>query len=468
MTQKTTIYLQGMTCQLCADRIEKCLRAQPGVEQAQVDFGSRRAAVRYDPEATAPETLCVAVEATGYGASTVPPVRQQAVIALELAALWVGYFLLEHFGLLNALVPSQLADSTMGYGMLFVTGLLTSVHCVAMCGGIGLSQSLAGVKKTSLVPMLHYQLGRVISYVSLGAILGALGGLLGSIGGLSYGFQGALKLLAGAAMLIMGLNMLALLPELPELPGLKVKFRRPKGLSPFCVGLLNGFMPCGPLQSMLLLALASGSALRGGLSMLCFSLGTLPLLLGFGSLAAWLGKKFTGAVLSCGAVLIAVFGLSMLSQGGSLTGLFTPTAVLLAAGWMCIALFLRKLPLRTWQKAGAAGALLVLLACVPRLLPEQENVDVARMEGDVQVVESQLLAWDYADIRVAAGVPVRWVIHADADEINGCNNQILCHAFSIDLTFRPGENVVEFTPTAPGTYPYSCWMGMIHGTIYVE
>ena len=152
---------------------------------------------------------------------------------------------------------------------------------------------------------------------------------------------------------------------------------------------------------MLLLALASGSALRGGLSMLCFSLGTLPLLLGYGSLAAWLGKKFTGAVLSCGAVLIAVFGLSMLSQGGSLTGLFTPTALLLAAGWMCIALFLRKLPLRTWQKAGAAGALLVLLACVPRLLPEQENVDVARMEGDVQVVESQLLAWDYADRRGA-------------------------------------------------------------------
>ena len=98
----------------------------------------------------------------------------------------------------------------------------------------------------------------------------------------------------------------------------------------------------------------------------------------------------------------------------------------------------------------------------------EADVVTLALEGDVQVVESQLLAWDYADIRVAAGVPVRWVIHADADEINGCNNQILCHAFSIDLTFRPGENVVEFTPTAPGTYPYGCWMGMIHGTIYVE
>ena len=466
--QTITLYLQGMTCTLCAKRVEEALKEQPGVFAARVDFAGRKAEVFFEPAKVTPQKLCEAVEAAGYGASSALPGRALGKLAATLATLWGLYFVMERFGLLNALVPSQLADDSMGYGMLFVTGLLTSVHCVAMCGGIGLSQSLAGVKKTSLAPMLHYQLGRVISYVSLGAILGALGGLLGSIGGLSYGFQGALKLLAGAAMLIMGLNMLAILPGLPKLPGLKVKFRRPKGLSPFCIGLLNGFMPCGPLQSMLLLALASGSALRGGLSMLCFSLGTLPLLLGFGSLAAWLGKKFTGAVLSCGAVLIAVFGLSMLSQGGSLTGLFTPTALLLAAGWMCIALFLRKLPLRTWQKAGAAGALLVLLAWVPRLLPEQENVDVARMEGDVQVVESQLLAWDYADIRVAAGVPVRWVIHADADEINGCNNQILCHAFSIDLTFRPGENVVEFTPTAPGTYPYSCWMGMIHGTIYVE
>ena len=246
--QTITLYLQGMTCTLCAKRVEEALKEQPGVFAARVDFAGRKAEVFFEPAKVTPQKLCEAVEAAGYGASTALPGRALGKLAATLATLWGLYFVMERFGLLNALVPSQLADDSMGYGMLFVTGLLTSVHCVAMCGGIGLSQSLAGVKKTSLVPMLHYQLGRVISYVSLGAILGALGGLLGSIGGLSYGFQGALKLLAGAAMLIMGLNMLALLPELPELPGLKVKFRRPKGLSPFCVGLLNGFMPCGPLQ----------------------------------------------------------------------------------------------------------------------------------------------------------------------------------------------------------------------------
>ena len=39
--------------------------------------------------------------------------------------------------------------------------------------------------------------------------------------------------------------------------------------------------------------------------------------------------------------------------------------------------------------------------------------------------------------------------------------------FDLDLTFQPGENTLTFTPLAPGTYSYSCWMGMIHGTITV-
>lgn len=466
MTQETTIYLQGMTCQLCTDRVEKCLRAQSGVEKAQVDFGARRASVCYDSRATTPELLCAAVEAAGYGASTVPPGRQTAVFALELGALWGVYFLLEHFGVLNALAPSQLADSTMGYGMLFVTGLLTSVHCVAMCGGIGLSQSLAGAKRASYKPLLQYHLGRLLSYVALGALLGALGGLIGSAGGLSYGFQGALKLLAGLAMVLMGLNMLALLPGLPKLPGLK--WKRPKGLSPFGIGILNGFMPCGPLQSMLLLALASGSALRGGVSLLCFCLGTLPLLLGFGSIAAWLGKRFTTAVLKAGAVLIAVFGLSMLRQGGALTGLFTQNTLLLGSGWLCLSLLLWKTAIPGWQKMLGTCALLACILCVPRFLPEQSAVDVARMEGNIQVVKSSLSAGSYADIRVAAGVPVRWVIHADEEEINGCNNRMLCRDLNLELSFSPGDNLLEFTPETSGVYAYSCWMGMIHGTITVE
>ena len=466
--ERIILYLQGMTCMLCAKRVEESLRGVPRVSGVRVDFEGRRAEVVYDPQETSQEKLCAAVEKAGYGASVRAPAGAWGTLTVRLGAIWGLYLLLEHFGLLNLLVPSQLADSSMGYGMLFVTGLLTSVHCVAMCGGIGLSQSLAGVKKKSLRPMLCYHLGRLLSYVTLGAALGGIGGLLGSAGGLSYGFQGALKLIAGAAMVGMSLNMLALLPQMPRLPGISLRLPRPKGLSPFCIGLLNGFMPCGPLQSMLLLALASGSALRGGLSMLCFCLGTLPLLLGFGSLAAWLGKRFTGAVLSCGGVLIAVFGLSMLSQGGSMTGLFTPRALLIAAGWLCLVLLLCRIPLDRRQKAVIACLLLAVCLVIPRLAPAKEDIDTARMEGNVQVVESRLSFGRYPNIRVAAGVPVKWVIYAEEEEINGCNDRFLCRDLPLELTFRPGENVLRFTPDSPGTYTYSCWMGMIRGTITVE
>lgn len=88
------------------------------------------------------------------------------------------------------------------------------------------------------------------------------------------------------------------------------------------VGLLNGLMPCGPLQSMQLAALASLSPIKGALSMLFFSLGTTPLMLGIGSLTAALGQRFNRAVLRAGAVM----GLAMLSQGAALAGWSLPAA----------------------------------------------------------------------------------------------------------------------------------------------
>lgn len=52
--------------------------------------------------------------------------------------------------------------------------------------------------------------------------------------------------------------------------------------------------------------------------MLCFSLGTVPLMLGFGSFFSALGKKFTRQILKIGAVLVVVMGLSMMAQGSEI------------------------------------------------------------------------------------------------------------------------------------------------------
>ena len=73
----------------------------------------------------------------------------------------------------------------MGYGLLFAVGLLTSLHCIAMCGGINLSQCVTYKfnenetnKITKLKPSLMYNAGRVASYTLIGGIVGALGSVI--------------------------------------------------------------------------------------------------------------------------------------------------------------------------------------------------------------------------------------------------------------------------------------------------
>ena len=111
-------------------------------------------------------------------------------------------------------------------------------------------------------------------------------------------------------------------------------------------------------------------------------------------------------------------------------------------------------------------ALLAVLAVLP-LLPDGTAATQARLEDGYQVVESRLLSGTYPSIQVEAGTPVRWIIHADEDEINGCNDRFFQRELQLEHSFSPGDNTVEFTPASPGTYTYSCWMGMIHGTITV-
>ncbi|MDY2872091.1 MAG: hypothetical protein SOT57_06095 [Eubacteriales bacterium] len=85
----------------------------------------------------------------------------------------------------------------------------------------------------------------------------------------------------------------------------------------------------------------------------------------------------------------------------------------------------------------------------------------------MQAVYSTLEPNRYPDITVTAGEPVRWVIDAPDGSINGCNNRIFIPALDLEYAFQPGENVIEFTPSETGTISYTCWMGMIRGTITV-
>ena len=329
--------IEGMTCINCQNRIEGRLKNTKGISFARVSFQESKAEITFDKSLISHEKIVLIIRELGYDAkdenqkTAVKWIKNAGIIALIVLL----YILLQQFGILNMLVPSELADSKMGYGALFVVGLLTSVHCIAMCGGINLSQSIPSSEpeksksKLMTAPLL-YNAGRVISYTTAGFLLGGLGMILSGVSGegIPLVVQGLLKIAAGFFMVIMGANMLGLSAwlrkfhlALPKKAVQKISKISLKQKRPFIIGLLNVFMPCGPMQSMQIVALGSGNPLAGALSMFMFSLGTLPLMLGLGSFVAALGKKYTRAVMSTGSVLLVVLGLAMFTQGSNLAGI---------------------------------------------------------------------------------------------------------------------------------------------------
>ncbi len=448
MLKQEQLYIKGMTCINCQKRIEDALRENAGVTDVWVSYEEGIARVSYQTEKTTTKELAKVIEALGYEVSFERNSKGKVVFRTigQLIFIVCLFFLLQKSGILNRLSPSSLADAGMGYSMLFVIGLITSIHCIAMCGGINLSQTLQKiadkeVSRTMFKNTFVYNTGRVISYTIIGGVLGAVGGLAGMGTGLQTSslFQGILKLIAGLLMVLMGMNMLGIFPRC-----LKFYLRLPswirrkvgKNRTPFLVGLCNGLMPCGPLQSMQIVALASGNAFVGALSMFCFSLGTVPLMLGFGFVFSSLGKRFTRQVLKFGAVLVVVLGLSMISQGSALSGIDSKVSDIFSN---------------------------------PKETKEVQAKQNETVEKDgVQYVSSVLESGKYPDITIKAGEPVVWKIEADKGSINGCNYKILLQDFNMEYTFSEGENVIEFTPEKEGVYTYSCWMGMITGKIYVE
>ncbi|MDR2750652.1 MAG: sulfite exporter TauE/SafE family protein [Clostridiales bacterium] len=434
-----TIGIGGMSCASCQSKIERKLQNTAGVESATVNLSAASATIVFDPDIITLVEIETIIDKLGYD----PIIKRGKAQTANSNAGAILILVASVFLLMNQMGLGQLfnffpeAKAGMGYPMLFIIGILTSVHCVAMCGGINLSQCIPksarkGDSASTLRPSLLYNAGRVASYTIIGGVVGALGSVVTPSGA----FRGAIQLIAGVFMVIMGVNMLGIFPWLhkitPRMPKFitrKVNRQKRKSNSPFLVGLLNGLMPCGPLQAMQIYALSTGSVVSGALSMLAFSLGTVPLMFGLGALTTVLGKKFTRNVMTAGAALVVLLGLSMFTQGWTLSGFS--------------------------------------LGSIPSLAATTEEATNTNVSNGVQTVNSTLQSGKYPAITVSAGVPVKWVIEAPQGSINGCNNRIIIPEYNIEHQFKLGENVIEFTPTEAGKFAYSCWMGMIRSSITV-
>jgi sulfite exporter TauE/SafE/plastocyanin len=307
---------------------------------------------------------------------------------------------------------------------------------------------------TAFKPSFMYNAGRIISYTVIGAFVGGVGSVISLTGN----FQGILKLIAGVLMVIMGMNMLGIFPQLrrfqitlPKFFTKKVIGQKNKTKNPFLVGLLNGFMPCGPLQAMQIYALSTGSVLLGGLSMFLFSIGTFPLMFAIGAFSTLLSKKFTKTFMKIGATLVVLLGFSMLSQGWLLSGFQSQLNTFLPAGLT--------------QKTSGGGTI--------RSLPGSEPVQNAAaatesvMEDGKQVLTTTLSGYSFPNVTVKSGTPVEWHFKAPKGSIAGCNNSVSMDYFGVQKFLHDGDNVITFTPEDKGNFDYTCSMGMITGTITV-
>lgn len=442
------LQIDGMTCTSCEMRIEKALRKTEGVISAKAIYSSSNVYVTYDYSKIDLESIISIIEKQDYRvknkdtkglAAKADVQRNKQDDKLSIGNLiGITIILLSLYIIISNTIGFNFLpqiDQSMGYGILFVVGLITSLHCVAMCGGINLSQCVGYNKGeasdgfSKLKPSLLYNTGRVISYTIIGGIVGALG----SVVSFSGAAKGAVTILSGVFMVIMGLNMLNIFPWLrkinPRMPRFfGNKIHSGKGeRSPFYVGLLNGLMPCGPLQAMQIYALGTGSFVGGAGAMFFFSLGTVPLMFGFGALSSILSGKFTHKMMKVSAVLVMFLGIIMLNRGLSLSGI--------SVGNVAYA-------------SSATGS-------------------VAKIENNVQVVTTKLESGRYAPFIVQKGVLVKWTIKATSKDLNGCNETIIIPKYNITKKLIPGDNVIEFTPTDEGNITYTCWMGMIRSNIKV-
>ena len=451
--KEVILKIEGMVCVNCENLIEDILLDNNGVNKVEVSYTKGLAKINYNENKTSINDLIRVISENGYKVidfsnEVNEEIRKKKkkskkrdidcankdedntflIIIIILGVI----LLLKKFGVSNIFSVFPTPNENTSYSMLFIIGLFTSLHCVSMCGGINLSQCInyndtidKGTLST-IKPAFLYNLGRVISYTIFGAIVGGIGSIISFTGWM----QSLIQLIASIFMIIMGLNMLNIFPWLrklnPRMPKIFAKkFKSKNNNSPFFIGLLNGFMPCGPLQAMQIYAISTGSVTKGAISMFLFSLGTVPLMFGLGTLSSYMSKKFSNKIMKFGAILVIVLGFSMFNNALALSGINF-----------------------------SQGS-------------ENDSGVRAEIQDNIQVVTTKLKGGTYEPIIVEVGKPVKWNIQVSNGSLNGCNNKIIIREYEIEKSLEMGDNIIEFTPTEAGTYTYSCWMGMLRSKIYV-
>lgn len=201
-------------------------------------------------------------------------------------------------------------------------------HCIGMCGGIIIAYSSTKLEdqwsksKQSFAHLL-YSLGRVLTYVVLGAMFGYVGGVA-MFNNLA---NGTLLIIAGVFMVLTGLSLSGKIKFLTLIEHsmstsswYKKLFRdllQTKTLiSFFILGMVNGLLPCGLVYFFAVTAASTGSAFYGAFVMLLFGLSTIPALFSLGFFVGlYKNSGFRNMMIKIASLSVILFGIYTLNQG---------------------------------------------------------------------------------------------------------------------------------------------------------
>jgi uncharacterized protein len=433
--------ITGMTCTQCEVAVERALMALLGMRRVTADYRAGIAEVVSDQPLDVSRINDV-LTGEGYGAAATPagPQKSGARLYSEAAAavlVVLGvFFLARQFNLLpRALTVTE----NMTYGFVFLIGLVASVSsCMAVTGGLLVAlaakynEAASGLTaRQRFIPHLYFNSGRILSYTTLGGLIGAAGSALA----LSPMTTGVLTIVLSVVMIVIGLQMLGVVPPLGRLFPLIPKSAvhrihdlvasEAKG-SAFVLGAASFFLPCGFTFALQLYVLSKGSAAVGALTMLVFALGTLPALLSLSVISSFARGAMQMRFLRLAGAAVIFLGFMNIQYGLVQTGSnYVPVSPFAAA-----------------QPERAAA----------RPVPA----------GQVQIAEMKIEGFNYIPNRftVKAGVPVEWRI--DAKDAEGCGRILIMRAGGVIRFLSDGQpNIVTFTPQAPGELAFNCSMGMM-------
>lgn len=444
--KKLNLKVKGMTCSSCEVLIERNLKKVSGVEKVTVSRAKEQAEVECS-DAVQLQQLQDAVKDKGYILSVqenatntstknsfiLKDKERYSEIGAVLVILFAAYFLLTQFDLL----PKNFGvTDNMSYGFIFVIGLVAATStCLAVAGGLLLAVSSKFHEKNpdlngwqKFKPHLYFNVGRIASYTLLGGAIGALGSVLT----LSSSVTGIVIIIASLWMMVMGLQLLGIFPWLN-----KIQIKMPKFIahkvydashqeqksasktSSFLFGAATFFLPCGFTQALQLYVLGKGSFVVGALTMLAFSLGTLPALASVGVFSSFAKGNIKKYFMTFSAVLVIVLGVFNLTPGFNLIG----AAVALPSA--------------------------------------EDNNNIVNVIGEKQVIDLKVDGLDYFPTRftLKKGVPVEWNI--DGRNAQGCAQIISVPKLGIiEKLPRDSIKTITFTPEQTGKITFTCGMGM--------